>query len=95
MAHKRWIAACDSAEVRVMNLGRTLRQLRTQFLQNEVGPADYFRKLSERIDRESAILDRLFLDNQPPLEGHMDARIHYRARQDRIRETIREITLTL
>ena len=95
MAHKRWIAACEAAEVRVVNLGRSLRVMKGKFQRGEIGASDHFRRMADKIDVEIDTLNRLFVENQPPLEGHADARTHYRARQDRIHATIREITLSL
>ena len=85
-----------AGEAWVNNLARSLRGLKASFERNEIGAADYHRKLADRIDAETATLSRMFVDNCPPLDsGFADARMRYRARQDRIHATITEIARTL
>ena len=65
-------------------------------VEDEIGPADYHRKVADRIDAETATLPRMFVDNCPPLDAaYSSERMTYRSRQDRIHETIREIALSL
>ncbi len=95
-AQKRWEAAVLAAEARVNNLARSLRGIKAAFGRSELGAADYHRKIADKIDAETATLSRMFVDNCPPLDsGFADARMRYRARQDRIHATITEIARTL
>ncbi len=92
MSAKRWEAALDAASVRATNLGRTLRGIKQSFHRNELGPLDYFSKMAAAVEKENATLDRLFVENQPPLHpGYSDERLKYSAGQARIRETIKEL----
>ncbi len=81
----RWEAAVAAGEVRVTILGGSLKGLKAAMERNELGPSDFYRRVADRLDSENAELDSLFLQNQPPLDGHMEERARYRAGQDRIR----------
>ncbi len=93
---RRWEAAVAAGESRVHNLARSLRGLKASFERNEIGGADYHRKVADRIDAETATLSKLFVDNCPPLDGaYATERLTYRRGQDRIHATIREVVKTL
>ena len=93
---RRWEAAVAAGESRVHNLARSLRGLKASFERNELGPADFHRKVADRLDTETATLSRMFNENCPPSDGaYATERLTYRRGQDRIHATIREVVKTL
>ena len=92
MSGNRWEAALDAASVRATNLGRTLKNIKASFHRNELSAQDYFARMAAAVEKENATLDRLFVENQPPLHpGYSDERLKYSAGQARVRETIKEL----
>ena len=93
---RRWEAAVAAGESRVHNLARSLRGLKASFEKNELGAADFHRKVADRIDAETETLSQLFVANCPPLDAaYATERMTFRRKQDRIHQTIIEIVRTL